>query len=368
MSNVLAVRGRRLKQFLSLSWAIVNRRQVHDPEHVVGHNWLMLGQAAHLTEKLVKSDSLSLDREIVESVLNSLYQGHELESFLASIPGFYRSARVQEPAQIFQPFSSHILSNGIVSFIDHTLSSQTLSNETKQNRIKLSLEVMDVDPFLLQRTLFYALTRATQPIIFQCVDFVLIADRSADSEDQATQLLAKCIIAVAISHLNDHQPDPRLSHVVERWLNSATFANTNHGQQRASMKMINLVRLARVLNSAGHAKWDETFSNALLAVAEFEEIESAADEYKMEFCILWNQLLDAASADDESNASHILPHIHNVYTALHGGTAPNSPSTHDSISARYTRCIIPTGTHYLTPRPTSPFSLKIARGSGEAHT
>ncbi|KAI0288837.1 hypothetical protein BC826DRAFT_1035781 [Russula brevipes] len=228
---------------------------------------------------------------------------------------------------------------------------------------------MDVDPYLLQRTLFHALTRVTKPIIFQCVDFVLVADRSADSEDQATQLLAKCIIAVAISHLKDHQPGPRLSSVFERWLNSATFANTNHGQQRASMKMINLVRLVRVLNSTGRSNWDEIFGKALLAVAEFEEVEGAADEYKMEFCILWNRLLDAASADDESNASRILPHIHNVYTALHEGTEgtdANKYSTHDSIPARYTRCTI--STHYLTLRATSPSSLKIARGSGEAHT
>jgi hypothetical protein len=343
---------------------MVRRRQVHDPDHLISHNWLMLDQAAHLTERLVKSDSLSLDREIVEAILKSLNQGHELERFLASIPSFYHSAHVQEPAQVFRPFSN-ILSNGIVSFIDHTLSSQTLPNETKQDRIKLSLEVMDVDPFLLQRTLFHALTRAKQPTIFQCVDFVLVADRSADSEDQATQLLAKCIIAVAISHLKDHQPDPRLPRVFERWLNSATFANTNHGQQRASMKMINLVRLARVFNS-GQSNWDEIFGKALLAVAEFEEVESAADEYKMEFCVLWNQLLDAASADDGSNASRILPHIHNVYTALHKGTDPNKSSTHDSIPARYTRCTI--STHYLTLRATSPSSLKIARGFGEAHT
>ncbi|KAI0288836.1 hypothetical protein BC826DRAFT_1035776 [Russula brevipes] len=321
MSNVLVALPRRFKRLLSVLWAMVRRRQVHDPDRVVSHNWLMLDRAAHLTERLVKSDSLSLDREIVKTILKSLNQGHELERFLASIPSFYRSAHVKEPAQ---------------------------------DRIKLSLQVMDVDPFLLQRTLFHALTRAAQPIMFQCADFVLVADRSADSEDQTTQLLAKCIIAVAISHLKDHQPDPRLSHVVERWLNSATFANTYRGR-RASMKMINLVRLARVLNSAGHANWDDIFDNALLAVAEFEEVESAADEYKMEFCVLWNQLLDAvaASADDGSNASHILPHIHNVHTALHGGTATNN-------SAFYTRC--PFLTHHPTPHHAT--SRPNLNGSG----
>ncbi|KAI0288838.1 hypothetical protein BC826DRAFT_1177659, partial [Russula brevipes] len=135
MSNVLVALPRRFKR-LSALWAMVRRRQVHDPDHVVSHNWLMLDQAARLTERLVKSDSLSLDREIVETILKSLNQGHELERFLASIPSFYHSAQVQEPAQVFRPFSN-ILSNGIVSFIDHTLSSQTLPNETKQDRIKL---------------------------------------------------------------------------------------------------------------------------------------------------------------------------------------------------------------------------------------
>jgi hypothetical protein len=86
-----------------------------------------------------------------------------------------------------------------------------------------------------------------------------------------------------------------------------------------------------------------------LAAAEFEEVESAADEYEMKFCVLW---FSYWMRRRRINASHILPHIHNVHTALHGGTATNS-------SAFYTRC--PFLTHHPTPRATSRPNLN---GSG----
>lgn len=145
---------------------------------------------------------MSLDRDIVAWLLRSLLQETELERFLASIPGFYGSAHVQDPAQVFRSLHTDALPDAIVALMHRTLSSDSIPPETRRKRIVLCLEVIQLDLYLLQRTL---LSLPTNPTIFQCVEFVLVADRTVESTDRDAQLLAKCIIAVAISHIKDDQ-------------------------------------------------------------------------------------------------------------------------------------------------------------------
>jgi hypothetical protein len=318
-----------------------------------GPGWLAVERARSVVEKLVKSQPLFLDREIVAWLLRSLHQDQDFERFLESIPGFYCSEHVKEPTKVFRPFHSTTLPNTIVAFMHRTSSSVALPDETKQRRIRLSLEVIQLDPYLLQCTFFHVLSLPAMPTIFQCIDFVLVADRSAENEDPDVQLLAKCIIAIAISHSKGDELDPRLARVVARWLNLSIF-NTNHHGRRADMKLINLIRLAQVLNSADCTYRNGIFDNALRAAGQFR-VDNAASEYRNKFCILWNELLDLARMDARSNANHILPCISGVFAALHEGTIPDSNSaTWEQSPADYPWC--PDFHHYsatqVTRQPT----------------
>jgi hypothetical protein len=321
-----------------------------------GFGWLTVERARRVAEELVKSQPLLLDREIVAWLLRSLHQDQDFERFLESIPGFYGSEHVKEPTNVFRPFHTVALPNAIVSFMHRTSSSVTLPDETKQKRIRLSLEVIQLDPYLLQRTFFHVLSLPARPTIFQCIDFVLVADRSAENEDTDVQLLAKCVIAIAISSSKDDELDPRLSPVVARWLNMSVFDTNYHGRG-ANMKLINLVQLVQVLNSADCTYRDGIFGNALCAAGRFG-VNNAVSEYRNRFCILWNELVGLARMDAGSNATHILPCISDIFAALHEGTIPDSnPAAWGQSPADYPRC--PDFHHYSATQVTRQPAVDI---------
>ena len=140
-----------------------------------------------------------------------------------------------------------------------TLSSATLPNEVKQKRIKLSLCVVELDRYLLERTFFHAFSLQTN---VHSVDFVLTGDWFVvrPSETLDPQLLVKCIIAVPVGYHMAKENSDRLRFIV------GLFQN--------------------------------------------------------EFRTLWNQLRDsmAAGGDPGACATLILPNIRTIYSTLHGTT------------------------------------------------
>jgi len=345
--------------------AIWGSRLGHNFNPFVSSAWWTWDRKVQATERLVEAHNLSLDRDIVAWLLRSLLQETEMERFLASIPGFYGSAHVQDPAQVFRSLHTDALPDAIVSLMHRTLSSDSIPPETRRKRIVLCLEVIQLDLYLLQRTFLRVLSLPTNPTIFQCVDFVLVADRTVESTDRDAQLLAKCIIAVAISHIKDDQSEWPWSHVVRRWLNIQIF-DTSYRGRRASVKLINLVRLAQALNSAAHTCRDEIsiFDGTLRTVGQIQ-VEKAADQYRNEFCIVWNQLLDSARAPAGSNANYILPCIRNIYAALHEGTVPdNNLTTWGPYPACYPQCS--SQTHHHTPHASHQAGVNVTPNSREA--
>ena len=223
---------------------------------VVAHR---VGQDHQVPEDVIKRQTPSLDKYIVWWLLRHLHNDEEVERFLESIPSFCDSRIVEQSKDVFKNFYVDQIPLAILSFITRTLSSATLPNDIKQRRIKLSLRVMELDPYLLERTFFHAFSLRTN---FHSVDFVLAADRFAihPSETLYPQLVAKCIIAVPVDYRLAKEHSDRLLRIVER--------------------------------------------------------------FREEFCTLWNQLRDsvAAGGDPGSYATLILPNICTIYNTLHGAT------------------------------------------------
>jgi hypothetical protein len=240
-----------------------------------------------------------------------------------------------------------------------------LTNDIKQKRIKLSLEVIGLDPYLLERTFFHALSLPTKPTVFQCVDFILFADQFAGNanENQDARLLAVCIVAIAISHLTARELDERWPPIVERLLNFR-LSDATLGGQLASMKLLNLVRLAEGLNSASLGSENEILREALRTAGNFQ-VEGVSPESRNTFCNLWNQLRDSATSTGGTNVSLILLEIRTIYNALHGG-ADDPPTNRDlAVANYYPRCTDPT---HHTSNPTAGVSTNVAQAFGEAPT
>ena len=329
----------------------------------LGFDWVTLGCVDQVAEKLIKthvSRSL-LDGEIVKWLLCSLRDDQDVERFLECIPGFYDSGQVKQPEQVFRPFHRDRMPRSILSLMRRTLSSTALPDDIRQKRIRLSLEVIGLDPYLLERTFSYALSLPTKSTIFQCVDFILLAERVTGNTNgnRDAQLLAKCIIAVAISRFTTQELDERWSPIIEHWLVSP-ISDATPGGQLPSMKLVNLVRLVEALDSASPECRNMVPFQTIFEVSSFLA-DDAAPQHQNEFCILWNRLLDSVRLDaSRSNAGLILPNICSVYNTLHGGTIDS-----DTNPANYPRCTIPT--HHLNPHSTPGIS-PIVTPSGQAAT
>ena len=308
-------------------------------------SWLTLDFAALEVEKVADTYSSTLDVGAISWLLSSLGQDQEFEQFLAGIPGFYRSKRVEHPAQVLRALNTNGLPRAIISFMDRSLSSDLVSGITEQRRIRVALKAMETDAYLLQRTFYHALC-AVDSAVFQCVEFVHLADVCTDDGDADVCFLAKCVVAVAISRLGDHGIDDRWSGIIQRRLNwSQSHPSENRGQ-RDSIKLRNLVQIARELSSA-HPDYDDPMARTIfhntLSAARQLRVENASVQLQREFCELWNRLV--GSMQDlhrdpvvRSNAMRILCLTRALYISLHEGTESRcfsfpGPSAGDGVDA-----------------------------------
>jgi len=326
-----------------------------------------------------RDNDLSWDQKILEWLFRLLRHDLDLEQLLQSIPGFYHSDVVKEPAKIFRPLCKDEVPRAILLFMQRTLSSATLSNEIKRNRIRLFFEVMGQDPYLLEHTFSHILSLPTKPIIFQCVDLVPVpeqfkfagdANGNPDAKDDPdvkddpdAKFLANCIVTAAISRITAQELDERWPPIVERLLNYRLSDATLNGQL-SNMKLLNLVRLAEKSKSASLGFKNEILREALRTAGNFE-VEGISPESQNKFCNLWNQLRDSAASTGyaESNASLILCEIRTIYDALHK-PPHDTPIKPDLRPADYPLCNTPTHPH--DPHSTPGASANIASASGEA--
>ncbi|KAH9023434.1 hypothetical protein EDB85DRAFT_2151125 [Lactarius pseudohatsudake] len=294
--------------------------------------WLTLVYTATEIEKLAETRTSALDSWAISSLLTSLSREQEMEQFLAGIPSFYRSTRVQNPTEVLRESNTDRLPQAILAFIDHSFSSDLVSDTTRRQRLNISLKAIQADSYLLQRTFYHALG-FIDSAVFTCIDFVLLADQHANDDDPDVRFLARCIVAVAINRLGDsYHTDGRWAGIIQRGLNWSEDNFAEYSEQRDSTRLRNLIQLARELNTAHPDCNDPSartiFGHTLCAVRRLE-VDNAALGLRHEFCGLWNQLV--ASMHDQrrhtvvrSNAMFILSHIRTIYVTLHQGTESRS--------------------------------------------
>jgi hypothetical protein len=365
----------------SLFRAMVRRGRFRDAfqdHHTpVDRGWLMLDSAILEVEKLAETRSSTLDVGAVSWLLNSLNQDQELEQFLASLPGFYRSKRVEDPAQILRVLNTDRIPKAIIAFMDRSLSSELVTGVAEQKRMRVSLKAMLTDPYLLERTFHHALF-SLDSAIFKSVDFVLLADQCTNDDVPDICFLAKCIVAVAISRLDsDSDSDRRWSGIIQRGLNWSESDLSEHGQLRDNIKLRNLFHIARELHSA-HPDYDDPsfrtiFHNTLSAVRQLK-VENTSQELRREFCVLWNQLV--VSMQDlrrdpalRSNAMRILSLTRALYVPLHEGTESRcfafltSADDLDSTPKTSSFPLCTLSNHRIAPRGPPEDSIMVNHGT-----
>ncbi|KAH9024615.1 hypothetical protein EDB85DRAFT_268238 [Lactarius pseudohatsudake] len=320
-------------RFLIFSPLSLIRRRDLDIQPPTGWPTLLHATAQEIV-KHVSTRTVTLDDRAMSWLIKSLVHEQELEGFLTGIPGFYNSTRVENPAQVLRGANTDIIPKAIVALVNHSLSSNLVSDTARHRRVMVSLKAMQTDPYLLQRTFYHALC-STESAIFRSFTFVLFADQYANDEDPNICSLARCTIAIAIAinHPEDYHSNEPSAGVIQRRLNWSEALFSQYCGQPDSVKLRNLVHLALELYIAhsglgSGSPSPEVFRN-LLHVARQLNVETTAPELQHEFCDLWNWLLDAMQCWPEhpalrSKVMLILSSIHPIFVTLHQGTSQSS--------------------------------------------
>jgi len=314
-------------------------------------------------EDLARKRSSFLDTSVVLRVFDSLDGHQDMEQFLSAIPGFYNSSRVKRDVPVLEKLNGKRLGPAIATFMDHSLSSDLLTEPQKQERVTICLRAIDADPLLLQCTLRQTLQTLNSDI-FRRIDFVSFALQHLRSDDPDSDPwvkdYAQCIVAVAINRV---QPDD------DAWIDIIRhYLDSQHSQYQwegDNIRLCNLMYLTRRLIASRLKDSDQfeqegVWRNVLTEVRKFE-VMKAAPELQHEFCALWNELASVAqgrrqaSRMAQSNVARILSVVRTVYVPLHEDTnSAISSSTGDQdhvlwLPSPYPLCNV-LG-HHPDPRP-----------------
>ena len=284
--------------------------------------WIIRGTKV-IMEDLARKCSSSLDTSAVSRVFNSL-DGHEdMEQFLSTIPGFYHSGEVNKDSSVLEGLSDKILAPAIVSFMDRSLSSNLLTAPKKQQRIKICLQAMDADPFLLQCT-FGEILQNLNSDIFGSIAFVGLALEYLRKDDSNPWVkdFAQCILAVAVNHVR--LDDGTWNDIVDHYLKPqhAQYLREDH-----NLRLCNLIYLIRQLKDSRLENSNQferggVWSNVLLEALKFE-IRKPAYDLQLEFHALLDELRSIASGREQSsevarsNAGLVLSCIYTAFVQLH---------------------------------------------------
>ncbi|KAI0252041.1 hypothetical protein BJV78DRAFT_1282034 [Lactifluus subvellereus] len=265
--------------------------------------------------------SLDLDTSVVSRTFKTLDGDHDMDQFLAGIPGFYSSAKVIRDPHIFERLNSKQLPDSVISFLDHSLSSNLLTAKDKVDRIKNCVEAINSDPLLLQCTFRQALSFVNS-IVFEYLDFVKFAQSQVTNADPWTRDYARCIVAVAINRIPDYHHNCWTS-IVQDHLGFANVPDADSVRLRNLIRLIGQLKTSQ-LNVMGGFEPGRVWHNSMTEARRLE-VENATPEHQHEFCALWNELarvaqrLEPAPPAARLNTMHILSVIRNVFIPLHGG-------------------------------------------------
>ncbi|KAI0252052.1 hypothetical protein BJV78DRAFT_1361193 [Lactifluus subvellereus] len=269
-------------------------------------------------EDMANSSSY-LDTSVVSRTFETLDGDHDMDQFLAGIPGFYKSAKVERVSDIFEQLNSGHLPNLVISFLDHSLSSNLLTAEDKVDRIKNCVKAINSDPLLLQCTFRHALS-SVNSILFEYLDFVKFAQSQVINANLWIKDYARCIVAVAINRISDYHHNYWTA-IIQDHLGFVNMPDADSVRLRNLIHLITQLKASQ-LNATGGFEPGGVWHNSMMEACRLEVV-NAAPEHQHEFCALWNELARVAQSQEPAasrlNTIHILSVIRNVYIPLHEG-------------------------------------------------
>jgi len=277
--------------------------------------------------------SSDIDVRGLSWTFNSLEEDHELEDFLAGIPGFLSSHEVTNPANVLKQVIDTVpaMPYTVFLFIERTFSSGLVSEAIQERRKNVYMKAVDLVSPLLPVTFYQALhfwdsDHNPTAHIFGSLDFWLLAEAHSQGDDPDVAISAQCMAAAVATTVQER--DERWFDVVMRQLDVSEEILHTYVAHGNSVLLANLIHIVERLAPPHNAEYSLSLDGLIrhtLRIARTFDVTGTLPELQNRFCALWNQIAFMAHDQEFTEverryARTILRVLRTVYIALHDGT------------------------------------------------
>ncbi|KAH9175647.1 hypothetical protein EDB89DRAFT_2066548 [Lactarius sanguifluus] len=245
-----------------------------------------------------------------------------LQSSDESIPDFRDSKVLDEFRAAFKMSNAEKMADTLIGLMNRTLSSDLITQSTKEGRIKNYTEAMVGLSLPINRRTLSRVLYKDWGALLDSVEFGLLL-RNAHYKNPFAEYYSQCVVSAIIARVKVRD---------DRWFELATGqlgisrstldSYLSHGDSVLLANCIFLCR--RTLDVYSEHEWNYDVysrSKTLDLVSRFNT-QDALPGLQHEFCDMWNKLVRNAGDRRSQNPSiYILKHIRNVYFKLHRSIA-----------------------------------------------
>ncbi|KAI0245876.1 hypothetical protein BJV78DRAFT_1287035 [Lactifluus subvellereus] len=314
-------------------------------------------------QETASASSAEIDRRVLRRTFDALDEDHELEQFFECIPGFCSSKVVDDPKGILAEMDDGGLTDALVQFWDHTLTSSFVSEMVKKKRFTTCVKAADSARLTLAaREILHNVIWGGMEAVLRSVEIGHSLISLGNNKDEGLALLAQAIIARIIASVPVGERDYRWKALVMDQLGVSEGVLRDYLAHGDSVLIANLIHFTRqffCFYLGGYRTFlPVALLNILPTISELG-LQNILPGLQHDFCTLRNEIvLEARKRGNDEIPFYILRQIRHIYIALHQGT--DSTPTASSTSTRsddildqptsYPSCNIPGhGSHIHEP-------------------
>ena len=278
--------------------------------------WALQG-ITKTAEETVGTVSSEMVGRALKWTFESLYEDDELERFFASIPGFCGSKVFDDPHRSLAQLDSWTSAQALEVFLDHSWSSNLVSETVKQRRLVICVKAADAarlyfaSEWILRRV-FSGNFRG----VLESVEMgrALISH----STDIEMGICAQSIVASIIASVRKR--DSGWFALAMDQLGVSENVLRDYVSYGDSVLLANLIHIARQIFLSANRDLVPQTHNVLRSVSQFD-VRNALPELQHNFCALWNEIV----LEVQNNGTYFTPllilvHTRHIYAALHQGS------------------------------------------------
>ena len=278
--------------------------------------WALQG-ITKTAEETVGTVSSEMVGRALKWTFESLYEDDELERFFASIPPFCGSKVFDDPHRSLAQLDSWTSAQALEVFLDHSWSSNLLSEAIKQRRLVICVRAADA------ARLYFASEWILRRVFSGCFRGVLESVEMgraliSNSTDIEMGICAQSMVASIIASVQNR--DSGWFALAMDHLGVSESVLRDYVSYGDSVLLANLIHIARQIFLSANRDLVPQTHNILRSVSQFD-VRNALPELRQNFCALWNEIV----LEVQNNGTYFTPllilvHTRHIYAALHQGS------------------------------------------------